>query len=241
MNKRKISVIAGYIIGLILLNVIFWGIPFEKGGASYIAYVFLNIAVVVALVSVFLAFGKNNDSQQGREMLIKSKLYGFPVFRVGYIYLVAQIVITVAICIAYVLLHIQNWISLVCSMVALLLALLGLIVTDNVRDEVEHVDRLKNDKTKPVYTFRINIDSYADRCKNTEIKKKMEKLAEEFKYSDPVSNEELVEIENDIKSELGELDTELSKGNKEILIEKIDKIERLLSRRNDMCRYSKIK
>jgi hypothetical protein len=126
-------------------------------------------------------------------------------------------------------------------MVALLLALLGLIVTDNVRDEVEHVDRLKNDKTKPVYTFRINIDSYADRCKNTEIKKKMEKLAEEFKYSDPVSNEELVEIENDIKSELGELDTELSKGNKEILIEKIDKIERLLSRRNDMCRYSKIK
>jgi hypothetical protein len=69
----------------------------------------------------------------------------------------------------------------------------------------------------------------------------MEKLAEEFKYSDPVSNEELAEIENDIKSELGELDTELSKGNKEILIEKIDKIERLLSRRNDMCRHSKIK
>ena len=68
------------------------------------------------------------------------------------------------------------------------------------------------------------------------VKKDVEKLVERIKYSDPVSNDGLKEIETNIKAELEVLNVLLSKNDNEASINKISELMGLVEQRNQMCK-----
>ena len=67
----------------------------------------------------------------------------------------------------------------------------------------------------------------------------MEKLAEMFRYSDPVTCDETAETEEQLAVELAELKEALDETGAEDLLKKIENIKNQLNERNRICKMSK--
>ncbi len=230
-DKKTKSLLAVYAILLFVLIIMFAVIPFRIIAASWIAFVFCIVALVVGFFITLYAFRKD-------EKLV-SKVYGFPVFRVGAIYTIAQLGICVIVCVLGSFIIVPSWIVLVISIIMFAAAAIGLIITDNTRDIISEQDSSVVESTRQVSLFNINIASISDYCSKPEIKKELEKLAEEFRYSDPVSSDETKGIEAVIAEKIHILKDSLSTDSDEALKAKIIDIRNSLAERNRVCKATK--
>lgn len=231
LGKKFKSMIAVYAILLVVYMVVFLVIPFPKIGASWISFVFTIISIICSMAVCGYAFSKG-------ETLV-SKVYGYPVFRVSVIYLLAQFGIGIIICILGTFLSVPYWVALLISIILLGAASIGVIVTDNTRDLVEEAEEQTKVDTKSVTLFQLNINAIVQQCGNTEVKKELDKLNEQFRYSDPVSSEETREIEVNLEKMLAELSSITGKGNTEEIRNQIRKVSNTLAERNRICKASK--
>ena len=169
-----------------------------------------------------------------------SKIYGYPIFRVGAVYAVAQLTIGIIICAISAFLAVPYWIALLLSIILLGAAAIGVIITDNTRDLIEEIDTSAKVETKNVTFFQINLAGIVDECENNEVKADLEKLNELFRFSDPVTNDETREIEESIKSMLTELKMLVVDGSTNDIKALVKKITNALNERNRICKASKV-
>lgn len=231
LGKKSKSVIAIYAILLVVYIVAFLIIPFNKIAASWISFAFTIIAIAGSLLIFNFAFN-------AKETLV-SKIYGYPIFRVGAVYALAQLVIGVVICAISAVIAVPYWVALLVSVILLGAAAIGVIITDNTRDLVEEVDESVNVDTKNVTRFQIDIAGIVDICENTEVKADLEKLNELFRFSDPVTNDETREVEESIKTMLAELKTIVADSSTDDINALIKRITNTLNERNRICKASK--
>ncbi|RGY96666.1 hypothetical protein [Clostridium sp. AM58-1XD] len=231
MSKKGASLMAVYIILFIVYNVLFFIIPFPKGAASWVAYGFSILSFIISGGISFHAFKEATT--------LKSKVYGFPIFMVGNIYLACQIAFCIIIYILAASLPMPCWISVIVSVILLGMALIGVIATDSVRNTIESIEKKEEIQTRTMAYFRIDMESIADSCRDPELSHKLHDLSEEFKYSDPVSSEDLAEAETHISFEVSLLSGLVSSGNNAAAAEKVALLHNLLSDRNRRCRALK--
>ena len=231
LGKKSKSVIAIYAILLVVYIVAFLIIPFNKIAASWISFAFTIIAIAGSLLIFNFAFNAKETPV--------SKIYGYPIFRVGAAYALAQLVIGVVICAISAVIAVPYWVALLVSVILLGAAAIGVIITDNTRDLVEEVDESVNVDTKNVTRFQIDIAGIVDICENTEVKADLEKLNELFRFSDPVTNDETREVEESIKTMLAELKTIVADGSTDDINALIKRITNTLNERNRICKASK--
>ena len=230
MNKNNVSLIAVFVIALILVSVIYFAVPFPRLSASVIAYIFSVISVIAGYFITNYAFTKGGD--------IKSKVYGFPVFRIGYIYMGAQVAFTIIIAAVEFGAKVPNWVSVLVSVIFLCLAAVGVIAADNARDIITAQEEAFQAQTRKIKYFKLDMGSVVDKCKDTELRKSLEKFADELKYSDPVSSEELEGIEKKIADGIETLSELVNKDNA-AASDKLDELTSLLSDRNRRCKALK--
>lgn len=230
INKKTISVIALYAILLFAFNIIYFFIPFPKTPAAWVCYGFSTFAVLLTCGITFVAFSN------GREL--RSKVYGFPIFRIGMIYLTAQFTLTLTILVIGFFANVPTWIPVVISVVDLAYVLVGVIVGENARDIIQQQENEVKQSTQQVTYFRIDMAYIVDMCNDPALKKSLTKLLDEFKYSDPVSNPQLKDIEENIKCEVGQLQSLVNEDNNAAQ-EKVVLITRLLADRNRRCKAFK--
>ena len=84
-NAVRILLFAG--IAMICFNVIAFVVPFTKTGTFWIGYGFGMLAILLQLVVMKVAF-------HGTES-VRSKFYGFPIARIGVIYGICQIILSI--------------------------------------------------------------------------------------------------------------------------------------------------
>ena len=231
LGKKSKSVIAIYAILLVVYIVAFLIIPFNKIAASWISFAFTIIAIAGSLLIFNFAFN-------AKETLV-SKIYGYPVFRVGAVYALAQLAIGVIICIIAAFVAVPYWVALLLSIILLGAAAIGVIVTDNTRDLVEKVDAESKEATKVVAYFQIDVDGIIDCCENSELNEKLEVLREQLKFSDPVSSDSTKEIEEKISSMLSNLKFSVEAKNIEEANILIKKISNATNERNRICKATK--
>ena len=227
-KKQKTSIIIVFSIIAIVYLVCFLVIPFEKTSTFWISFIFGLISIIIGCVIAY--YGMNNEG-------IKSKIYGFPIFRLGYSYTAIQIFITLIICIICKFSNVPNWIPVVISLILLACTLIGVIAVDNAKAIIEKQELQDSYKTKTIESFRVNIDSLINLSSDSDINKAIEKLADEFKYSDPVSNDAVKEIESLINSKVAEM--KKSVDNRDVSLPLITEISNLLRERNAICKSSK--
>ena len=230
MNKKGKTLIAVYGIILVIWSVLFWVIPFPKSAASVTAYIFSVVALVFGFGVTGYAFSKGDD--------IKSKVYGFPIFRLGVIYTAVQIIFTLIIAAIGFFAAVPAWIVWVVSIVFAGLAAIGVIAADSTRDIITEQEKSSEAQTKAIKYFRLDMGGIADRCTDAELKKSIEKFADELKYSDPVSSDELEEIEKNISDGIDKLSA-LVNEDTEAAKKQVDELTRLLSDRNRRCKALK--
>lgn len=233
MNKKQITVnIAIYAIVLAIYNIITFAIPFKHVGAFWPAYVFGLIAILVQIGIEALALcGKT---------ALRDKVYAFPMFRLGFIYLAIQLVLTLVFFVLATFVEaFPSWIAWVISAILLGVFSILVLITDTTRDVIVKIEEVEERQTRQVKTFRISIDSIMRRVEDKELLAKLNKLSDIAKYSDPVSNEALYEIEAEITDRITVLTACVNDGDIESAKAVTEQVIDLFDDRNALCKVTK--
>ena len=231
MKKVKKSVGFIYGITLIIYAVLFFLIPFKKNETSWFSFGFTVFGFVFGFFVFLYAFSKAET--------LMSKLYGFPIFKIGYVYTVIQFVVGVLFCLTSVFVAIPMWICIVIYIALFGVTLIGLIITDNARDLIENMDTQTAKKTQVFESIKINLFGVLELCEDKELKTSLEKLYEKFKYSDPVSCAETEELEEKLLTSIFDLKQFVQDNKKDDCLKEIKIIEIQLSERNRLCKAFK--
>lgn len=231
MNKKTKSLIAVYGILAVVYILLFTLIPFHKNAASWITFAFTVISFAGGLFITLHAF---KDSEA-----LVSKVYGYPIFRVGALYVGLQFGIGVLICLVAAFVAVPYWVALLTSIILIGAAAIGLIATDNIKDIVEAEDEKIEIKTRAVSIFNVDMAGILDICENADVKKELEKLAESFRFSDPVSSEATKILEDELFVELDKLKSIVSENDTDSALLQIKKVGNKLNERNRVCKVNK--
>ena len=232
MNKRSKQAIALISILLIVFSVIVFIIPFRKGITFWIAYTAELLAVALQFPVFKLAYGNSEN--------LKSKVLGFPVFRVGYIYLVAQTITSIFFFImGGIFKHFPAWLAAVICLIILSVAVICSIATDIARDEVEKIESVQKKDTAFINLMRVKSRNLVSINNNTDIASALERLSEKFRYSDPVSSMATAESESKIDSLFSELEIAVHSENAQKSNAICEKLCVLIDSRNNVCKFNK--
>lgn len=225
-EKKGLLVLA---LLFVVYTLIVLAVPFAKGGMFWLTYLFTAAAFGVQAYVFKLSFEKEAGA--------KSKFYGFPIARVGVLYLAAQIVLgLVFMALAAVA---PVWLALVLYLVLLAAAAVGVIATDSIRDEVERQDTQLKKDVATMRALQSKAAALPARCEDTTAKAALEKLAEEFRYSDPVSAPALADLETDMAAIMEELSAAVTDGDNAAVLALCKKISATLAERNRLCKLNK--
>lgn len=211
-NSTKGYVILGILFALI--SIIAFAVPTVKTATFWIAYVFTAAAFAAQIIIWRTALGKET---------LKSKFLGFPVVHIGIVYTVIQVI---AFAVFMFVPTLPTWSAIVvCSVIAGISAVC-MISADAGRNEIERVEAKVQKKVFYIRELQADIELLADNETNADVKKALTQLAEKIRFSDPMSNEQLADLEDKISTKIEELKTTSSQ------LEIITELNSLLDERN---------
>lgn len=229
MTKNQKRYLAVAAIVFIAFSVIVFAAPLKMNEVFWVSYVFSVIAMGIQIYVYKIAF-------EGKES-IRSKFYGFPIARIGIGYLVVQIILSFIFMVLAVV--VPLWLVLILCVAALAAASIGLISTSAMRDEIERQDIKLQADTNCMQILRSQIDSLPEQCEEKDAAKALENLADEFRYSDPVSGEALKDIENDLMALMSELQKAVIDNDTVGVMDLCKKTSAVLTERNRLCKLNK--
>jgi len=231
MNKSK-NQIRGYIIVAVLFitfTVIAIVVPFEKNKNFWIGYLFAIIAILSQIYFFHIAFTKGKDA--------KSKFYGFPIARIGVVYLVGQIILSlIEMSLAAIML---TWVVIVSNVIILAAVMIGTISADMMRDEIEKQDVSLKADVSNMRALQSLSASLPGLCQDADLKKTLQDLADEFKYSDPVTSNDTKELESELKFLVNEIQRALVDGDVKAAGGFCVRVKNSLAERNRVCKLGK--
>lgn len=229
MKKNEIRWWAALAILAVLYHIIIFALPFAKTPVFFISWLFTAAAMGLQILVIRTAFFQGEG--------IKSKFYGFPIAKIGAVYLAVQ---TAAGLIFMALgKYIPFWMPLVFCALLLGAAAIGLIAADAVREEVEYRgEKLQKDISR-MRKYQSLTKLLAEKNQLPEAAEALKKLAEAFRFSDPVSSRELSAIEETLAEDLAKLQDAVSLLQEEETLTLCRKTERDLAERNRLCELHK--
>ena len=204
-----------------LVSIIAFAVPTLKTATFWIAYVFTAAAFAAQIIIWRTALGKE---------ALKSKFLGFPVVHIGIVYAIIQ---TVAFAVFLFAPMLPVWSAIVvCSIIAGVSAVC-MISTDAGLNEIERVEAEVQEKVFFIRELQADIELIATTETDADTKAELTRLAEKISFSDPMSNEQLMDLENKISTKVLKLKTATNK------VEIITELTLLLDERNKKCKILK--
>ncbi len=208
-------------------NVIVFVAPFNKNANFWWAYGATMFALAFQIVFGLVAFGKAEKS--------KSKLLGIPVFYVGYIYLVLQLIAGFV----FMLLPLQPWVSIIVYVILLATAIVCMIGSEVGRSYVNKVEEKTAAKVFYIKSIQAGLETLVVKTDNALIKQELKSLISAVKYSDPMSHESLCPLEEKIKEQVAELCEAVEIKEDGTAKSLISEISKLIIERNQKCKVLK--
>lgn len=229
MKKENIRAAMVFAVLLVLYNLIVFLVPFNRTNVFWISYGFTIAAFVIASIAIYIGFIKQPDA--------KSKFYGFPILKIGVVYTAVQIIAGLI----FMLLgtYIPSWIPSILYAVIAGATVIGLVSADTVVEQIQVQDaKLKKD----IFCMR-ELQSIAcslpGLCNNMDTKKKLENLADNMRYSDPISSKATSEAEAELKICIAELQRAVVENDLPGVAQLCIRAEALLKERNRLCKLNK--
>ena len=219
-NSSKGYLILGILF--VLVSVIAFAVPSAKNTAFWISYGFTVLAFAAQIAIWKAAFG--------RAEFLKSKFLSFPIVHIGIVYLVVQI-IDLAVFLFIPTLPI--WSAVVACAVIAGVSAVCMIASDVGRSEIERVSAKVREKTFYIKQLQVDVELLAGAETDTATKSALTRLAEKIRYSDPMSDGQLADIEDRITVKFAELKSSADK------VKIINELNSLLDERNRKCKLLK--
>ncbi len=226
-KKSWIMTAVIYVIIFAVFNLLVFVIVNQKNSMFWMSYAFMCLAFVIQIVSMLLAFRtlETETVFMGIPLASLSFYYFFSAFFVGAVFMFFQnapfklaLVLQVLILAVYV--------------VVAILALMSRNIVQDVNDNLkENVEAIK--------TLTIDVDVFIPQVSDPEMKKALKKLSETIKYSDPMSNAAVTDIENQIMQTVDELRNYIEHSKNSEAIQTCKDIEVLFLQRNSLLKATK--
>ena len=213
-----------FILGIlfILVCVIAFAVPTAKTAAFWISYAFTVVAFAAQIIIWNAALGRSES--------LKSKFLGFSVVHIGIVYLVVQII---ALIIFLSIPTLPIWSAVVACAVIAGISAVCMIASDVGRGEIDRVSAKVQEKTFYIRELQADVEMLEEQEQNPEIKISLTKLTEKIRYSDPMSNVALADLEDRIREKVTALRTADHK------LEIIAELDLLLAERNRKAKILK--
>lgn len=236
MNKNKKNVLIIFIAILVVYNIIFFTLPSIKSSSFWISYIFGVMAIIFNIGIILSAWNKATT--------IKSKFMSVPILIVGYKYALTQLILSSIFLILNVIpalsenlkaFKIPYYIPLIINSIIFIVYLISVLIVDVAKDEINHVEENIKEKVFNIKNLQMELELLADEFKGNNYREKLLELAEKIGFSDPMSNENLSNLENEIKVKINQLE----KSREKDLLLQIGEIEKMLAERNKRCKTLK--
>ena len=228
---KKTAIRGWTIISIITVafSAIVFAVPFHRTSVFWVAYLSGVIAILFQVYIFVSSFSSSDDA--------RSKFYGFPIARLGVYYLLAQLSISIVeIVLANI---IPLWLVLLVNVVLLAFALIGCITAETMRDEIVRQDKQIKESISKMRELQSFSASIANQCYDKKLKSIVDKIAEDFRYSDPVTSEKTFELESDMLEELKTVQQAVVDGDVDAAEKLSSKLLASLAERNRICSISK--
>lgn len=219
-NSTKGYVLLGILFFLVSITA--YIIPLSKTATFWIAYIFTVVAFAVQIIVWKVTFGK--------ERTLNSKFLKIQIIHIGIIYLLVQIAALLVFVFKPLL---PTWSAFIVCCLTTGVFIICMIATDIGVNEVENVDMKVDEKISFIKKMLVDVEIITNSENNIDIKSDLLKLAEKIRFSDPVSNEQLSEIEDKISLKIAEFT--MSQNKQAAIME----INSLLDERNKKCKIFK--
>lgn len=229
MSERRKTLLLALLVVAVIFSGVAFIIPFPKGGVFWIAYIAELIAMGLQIPVFKIAF-------DGQEEL-RSKVLGFPVFRVGYLYLGVQTALSLALFALGFVEKFPVWLAALLCVIVLGAAVVCSLTADVARDVVQKSETNQKAKISWMENMRTLSAGLPAMAEDSALKKALADLAEDFRFSDPVSSDATAAVEKELESKLREVSGKLTSGS--VIPDEVQTIRKLLAQRNVMCKAGK--
>lgn len=233
MKKGFQRYAAAWAVLLVLFNLICFVTPaewygFNKfGGSFWAGYVVITLAFIGQLVCAQKAFRAENA---------KKFFYNLPLITVSYTGLILTLVFGGA-CMAVP--DLPNWLGAIIGAVVLAFTAVAVIKASAAAEIVEGVDEKVKTKTQVIKTLTVDAEALVNRAKSAEAKAACKKVYEALRYSDPMSNGALSEIEGKIAARIDELKAAVTADDTGKIKTAAEELMLLIKERNAKCKVLK--
>ena len=231
LKKQTGLLVAMALVALGLYNAILFLVAgfADHSPAFWISYVSVMLSAAVAMISLAV-FSKSN-------LVVRDWFLGYPILRHTVIYVIIELVLSILF---MALEHILPWVvSLVVQLLLLGIYVLLIMSCFFAKNIVEDIGKQVKGKTAFIKLLQADVVMLCELCSDMEAKKKFNELAEEVRYSDPMSSDLLLALEGQIQSRVTEARELLSNGDVEGALKLSSQAHALLKERNLKCKALK--
>lgn len=218
----------------VILNAIIFAVPNQIMGVTrfdkpsfWIAYA-LIMAVDIAILVVALRFIKEDSKDK--------KFLKIPILYVAYVTLIVSIIVGAVFMLVPV---IPAWIGAIICLVLLAVFIIASSQAVGAEKLISQIDENVKIKTQFIKAATVDAQCIRDMAIDENIKLNANKVYEALRYSDPMSCEQLVEIEQNISDSLALLKLAVAEGDVERTKENTNVLLMQIKERNAKCKALK--
>ena len=219
-------------IALVLYNLIVFLVPFDRENAVFwISYGFTLVAYIVTCVSVYMGALKSEDAKSG--------FYTFPTVRIGLNYGVVQLIVGLVAMAVGPLLEELWWLPTLAYAIGLGVVIVMLLIAAGTVDQIKNMDGQLKARTYQIRALQSKVNPLVGQCADDAAVKAVSNLAEELRYSDPVSSPKVAEAEQELTAVVDALVDAVADGEAAVIVNLCGKATILLKERNRLCKLYK--
>lgn len=226
---KKTGIMMGiiYLIAFGIFNMLVFFLTDERNNVFWTSYAFMSIAFVVQIVSMLLAF---------KSMEVESAFLGIPLASLSIYYFFAAIFVGAV----FMFFQIAPFkLAFALQSIILGVYIIIAIISLFTRDVVQEVNDNIKESVTAMKVLNVDVDSILAMAEDPSLKSALKKLSETVKYSDPMSNEAVSEIEGEIMAVIDEIRIYSENGQNEEAIKGCKNAELLFLKRNKLLKATK--
>lgn len=226
MKKLYKHVWLFWTILLVIVTVLAVSIPFTRNLIFWLALV-CNAIMFCVTAWVFVRTVHSVET-------LESKILGWPIFHSAVVFLIIQVIAATVIMLFAAICPL--WLFIILELIIFSVCALTLIIRDVSHTVVTLSENHLNDKTVSFKALRLIASMLVSDLSETEVVLAMQKLADEMRFSDPVSTSSSIELEE----KLGDLFLRIKNSiDLQEQLELIREAQQLLHQRNEVVKFTK--
>ena len=219
-----------WVILLAVFNVAVFVSPGEAGGYSkfggafWVGYIFITLAFIGQLICAYFAFKADS---------LQKFFYNVPLIRISRIGLVLTVILG-TLCMAIP--NLPNWIGVILCLAVLAFTAITVIKATAAGDIVSGIDKNIESKTSFIKLLTADAESLMSAAKTPELKAEVKKVYEAIRYSDPMSNAALEEINEQIQNQFSAFADAVKSEDSDLAASFSAKLLIMIHNRNKKCK-----